>query len=226
MEIAGILLFSFMQLGTPADENAFMWKDRWRYYFPSVETKMAEILSPGCYRKINRTNNWMIEIPNDDDVLNIASTPIKKDVVAWWRDISRPNQMRVDPNLCDLVYTKSKPIFNGTGCQVPAIMNPFAPRCQTKYLKRICDSARKSIEDKVPNNFVLPESDHKTIDMPPQPWILTARNALVSMCGQISSKCGLVHTTANCMATGQKSLSLKFVEKCNLNSLLNVSIES
>jgi len=71
------------------------------------------------------------------------------------------------------------------------------------------------VEDPKSNLFVLPESDHAKTDLPPTPWIVMAKNAFVSMCGQIYAKCGLVHTNANCMATGYKSLGEAFQKKCS-----------
>jgi hypothetical protein len=203
--------------------DLYPWRDKWRYYFPTLQTKLTEIINPKCIHTVNITNDWIVKVPTLDNVVHAASVPVNKDIVCWWKGIPKPQQMRVDPNLCDQVYSKSRPIFNNTGCQVPAIMNPSAPRCQTKYLKWICDSARLSIDDKAPNHFVIPESNHNTTDLPPHPWILTARNAVVSMCGHISFKCGLVHTTANCMSTGQKLLSKKFAETCSINLMGKVS---
>jgi hypothetical protein len=136
--------------------------------------------------------------------------------------LSRPQQMRVEPYLCDAVYEKRRPIFFNKGCQLPHYMNPSAPRCQTKYLKWICEQAQRNITDSsistTGSAFVLPESDHQTSFIPPIPWLLSARNALVSKCGTIVTACGYVHTTANCMATGNSYAAKKFNDSCRLPS--------
>jgi len=158
-----------------------------------------------------------ILVPQDASMIHVSSFPVSKAVTSWWKDIPRPVQMRVEPYLCDVVLTKRIPIWNNTGCQLAAYMNPSAPRCQTKYLKWICDSARMPITETRPNRFVLPESDHSKTEMPPQPWLLTARDAFVSMCGHIVTQGGLVHTTANCMATGYRNQALLFQKRCPIS---------
>lgn len=72
--------------------------------------------------------------------------------------------------------------------------------------------------------FILPESDHQNSFMPPIPWLLSARKALVSKCGTIVTSCGYFHTTANCMATGNSYTAKKFYESCSIpsNSSLNI----
>lgn len=125
--------------------------------------------------------------------------------------------MRVEPYLCQEVYEKRRPIFFNKGCQLPHYMNPFAPRCQTKYLRWICEDAQRNISDtRTQPSFILPESDHRTAVTPPTPWILTVQNALVSLCGTILTKCGFIHSTANCMATGNKYTAIKFQDSCRV----------
>ena len=63
--------------------------------------------------------------------------------------------------------------------------------------------------------FVLPEADHSTAPPPPEPYLLHARDALVSMCGDISMPCGVVHASANCMTTGNMWQANQFHEKCS-----------
>ena len=209
-------------LATIVDSNAkdYPWTERQRYYFPTVEDKMKEILSDKCLTKLTVLPDGVILLPPSNATLNVASMPVKKEIVEWWRSMAKPSQMRVDPNLCDAVLTKRVPIFNNTGCQLQGYMHPSAPRCQTKYLKYVCDQSRIPIDIPASNSFVIPESDHSTADLPPQPWLLTARNSFVSMCGSISTACGLVHTTSNCMGTSSKYQATKFISKCP-SSLMN-----
>lgn len=96
-------------------------------------------------------------------------------------------------------------------------MNPSAPRCQTKYLKWLCENSEIAFNDSTANNFVMPESEHATTPLPPQPFMVIAKDSYVSMCGQIVGHCGLVHTTANCMATGYKSIGQSFKNKCTMD---------
>ena len=93
-------------------------------------------------------------------------------------------------------------------------MHPSAPRCQTRYLKWICDHSRMDITEEKGNGFILPESDHSRTEKPPQPYLVKIRNASVSMCGDISMSCGYLHTTANCMATGYRWQAQQFHKKC------------
>ena len=109
---------------------------------------------------------------------------------------------------------KKQPIFTNTGCQLEGYMNPSSPRCQTQYLKWACYNSAQAINDTTITSFIIPESDHSNAELPPQPWILTARNAFVSVCGYISSKCGLVHTTANCKAIAHELAADSFHAKC------------
>ena len=192
----------------------YPWKERWKYYFPSLEKKMSETLVGTCETSWKRLGDGTIELPVDSSSISVASIPISKSIVMWWKQIPRPKQMRVEPNLCDIIYTRRIPIFNNSGCQLPVYMNPSAPRCQTKYLKWICDEARMPINISLANHFVLPEADHSQTELPPQPWIITARDSFVSMCGHVSTQCGLIRTTANCMATGYKTQAALFHKKC------------
>ena len=94
-------------------------------------------------------------------------------------------------------------------------MNPSSPRCQTSYLDWACSSASIDINQSITNHFILPESNHqKTSNIPPHPYLVTTKDSYVTMCGQIISSCGLIHTTANCMARGHKYLGLAFRDNC------------
>ena len=198
-------------------EPPYPWKERHKYYYPSIDVKVAELLdaTPACVGKVRILPDGELSVPLTDDVLHMASMPVSPAVVAWWKAIPRPRLMRVDPNLCDgVMRAKRQPIFTNTGCQLEGYMNPSAPRCQTQYLKWACYGSARAINDTSASSFIIPESDHATAELPPQPWVLTARNAFVSMCGYISSKCGLVHTTANCKAFQHQVVAATFHDKC------------
>lgn len=152
------LSLSNKQLLSKDNSLLYPWKNKNSYYFPNIELKLNEILHGNCINTYKILTNNKIELPNDSSYLNIASFPISKSIFDWWLKIPKPIQMRNDPFLCDVVYTKKKPIFNNSGCQLPHYMNPSAPRCQTKYLKWICDNARLKIDEVLPNYFILPES--------------------------------------------------------------------
>lgn len=220
------LLFSNVSASAESASEAYHWYERHRYYFSSLETKMKDVLSEGCRKKLVVLNDGVILPPTSSAVVNVASMPAKGEVVKWWKELRKPQQMRVDPNLCDAVLTKRVPIFNNTGCQLKGYMSPSAPRCQNKYLKYICDHSRIPIDDSRKNSFVLPESDHSTAELPPQPWLLTAKDSFVSMCGQISSYCGLIHTTSNCMGGTSSYQADLFHQNCSPYLSENVSLVS
>jgi hypothetical protein len=222
-----VTLFLFSRnvyASTESSTETYPWNERHRYYFSSLVTKMTDTLSEGCRRTLNVLNDGVILLPSSSTILNVASMPPHIEIVNWWRALQKPQQMRVDPNLCDAVLTKKLPIFNNTGCQLRGYMNPSAPRCQNKYLKYVCDQSRIPIDDSRRNSFVLPESDHSTAELPPQPYLLTAKDSFVSMCGHISSYCGLVHTTSNCMGITSKYDADLFHKKCSPSLSENVSL--
>jgi hypothetical protein len=192
----------------------YSWKNKKSYYYPDIDVKMKEILNGQCSSSYKVFQGPQISVPADDSLVYVTEMKASSDLYEWWRSFRKPQQMRVDPFLCEAVYLKKTPIFNNTGCQLPHYMNPSAPRCQTSYLKWACDKSKISIDDHASNFFVLPEADHSRAETPPQPWILTGRNAFVSLCGQISARCGYVHTTANCMATGYKQKAAIFHSSC------------
>ena len=210
-------------IGIEGSGELYPWVERHRYYFTSVSSKMKDVLSGSCLHNLQVVNDSTIQLPNVNESVYVASFPPSDEIVKWWRNLERPMQMRVDPNLCDAVLTKRIPIFNNTGCQLQGYMNPSAPRCQNKYLKYICDKSRMPIDDPTSNRFILPESDHATTDLPPYPWLLSVRNSFVSMCGHISSGCGLMHTTSNCMGIMLSYQANLFFEKCRTTLLENVS---
>lgn len=208
-------------LSTSKSENSesYPWKSKSKYYYSTTDEKLQEILNGNCMGVVRTLKDNEIRVPLDSNQLYVSSFPSSKDIVEWWKAMPKPKQMRVEPFLCEDVYNKKLPIFNNKGCQLPAYMSPSAPRCQTQYLKKICDQSQLNITDTVANHFVLPESDHATTFLPPVPYLLTARNSFVSMCGQISGPCGFVHTNANCMATGYKSQAMQFQSSCPLRLL-------
>ena len=216
------LMHTSISVSLDSDAERYPWTQKLIYYYPSVDEKMKDILSPDCSRKLSILKDGLIQLPSSNATINVASMPVKNEIMEWWKSIQRPNQMRVDPNLCDSVYTKRKPIFNGTGCQLQGYMHPSAPRCQNKYLKYVCDQSQIPIDESNGNAFVLPESDHRKTLLPPQPWLLTARNSFVSMCGTISTDCGLIHTLSNCQGTSLKHRGSLFLKKCASAQMNNV----
>jgi hypothetical protein len=195
-------------------DEPYSWRNRNQYYYRSLNTKMEEVLSSNCKVVLNTLQDSVIRLPDSSAKLNVASMPVRQEIISWWQSIPKPKQMRVDPNLCAAVYTKKKSIFNNTGCQVPGMMHLGAPRCQNGYLKYVCDKSMISIDDSRRNGFVLPESDHMHSELPPQPWLLTARNSFVSMCGHISSECGIIHTLSNCLGGRHTRDAKMFNQKC------------
>lgn len=175
--------------------EVYTWKQRDFYYFDTLEKKMSIVLLEQCQKSYRRVNDSTTLLPDNDFDLYVSSFPISENIINWWKGFKKPTQMRVDPYICTIVYQKRLPIFNNTGCQLPTYMSPFAPRCQTQYLRWACEQSSIPISIETPNYFVLPESDHQTTDLPPQPWLLTARNAFVTMCGQISLPCGTIYNT-------------------------------
>jgi hypothetical protein len=204
-------------------EGNYFWKVREDYYHNSLQQKIDLITKlDKCSSSVKIIEKSSIILPSDDSIVHMSEFPVQPEMFNWWAKIPRPTQMRVDPFICDIVYTKKVPIFNNTGCQLPEYMSPSAPRCQTQYLRWVCSLARIPIDSITPNYFVLPESDHSFIvhasadnkidngykksilsffsssgsattpppPVPPQPWLLTARNAFVSACGQLSLPCG------------------------------------
>ncbi len=153
--------------------------------------------------------------------LSISTFPPNQQLAEWWLSIPKPRQMRVEPLLCDHPYTRKRPIFNSSGCQLPGYMHPAAPRCQVKYLKWICDRARMPIDSTRGNGFVIPESHHAKALIPPQPWLITINNALVSMCGDIVSTCGIIHTKSNCMGMRQQQEAKYFRRFCNIDKAMH-----
>lgn len=167
------------------------WVKPETYYFNNIHDKMKVIMQPNCtnhYKVIDNSQDF--EVPRSEDKLHVIILPIDKELYSWWKNIPKPKQMRVDPNLCEVVNTKKKPIFGNRGCQLPHYMAVSAPRCQTSYLKWICEHSQLPINQTTPNHFVIPESNHATWVDPPTPYILVVRNAFSTMCGQLKTACG------------------------------------
>jgi hypothetical protein len=84
-------------------------------------------------------------------------------------------------------------------------------------------NSRIPIDNPRGNDFVVPESNHMKSELPPQPWLLTARNSFVSMCGDVSTQCGLARTLANCQAIQETFDAKLFQSKCPISLLDNVN---
>ena len=190
-----LISIAFGAAALPHVDISYTWNKRSHYYFTNLTEKIKQVsLLNACISSFKVQQHNSIVVPVTQDDVYIAEFPISKNIFDWWANIPKPRQMRVDPYICDVVYTKRLPIFNNTGCQLPGYMSPSAPRCQTKYLKWICEQARLPIEEVQPNHFSIPEADHRSnlAAPPPQPWLITARNAIVSLCGQVSLSCGKI----------------------------------
>lgn len=194
------------------------WKKPYEYYYRTLEEKLSMILRGDCRKKFHvLAANSDIIVPTDRNEINAIPYEINAIDLRWWSSIAPPKQMRVDPRICSSVYNaKKRPIFNAEGCQLPDYMSPSAPRCQTKYLKYNCDNSQIPINESKPNHFILPESIHQNWQTPPIPWIITAKDSLVNICGHISSSCGIIHTTANCRAYSFNLHSSAFRRSCPL----------
>ena len=81
----------------------------------------------------------------------------------------------------------------------------------------MCQQASLSIYNHVSNGFILPESNHATTYLPPQPWLITVTNTFVSMCGQILLPCGVIHTNTNCRSLAYEIHALAFQRYCPLS---------
>ena len=211
--------------GRKDNTTTFTWPSLPDYYFSSVRLKLVEMtsLSKGDNKCFGATKFLMentlpdyITTRTSPDFVSISTFPPSPELVSWWYSIPRPRQMRVDPLLCDHPFTRKRPIFNNSGCQLPGYMHPAAPRCQTQYLKWICDHARLPMQARRGNGFVLPESDHGSARVPPYPWLMTVNQAFVSMCGDIVSSCGIIHTKSNCMGMRQQYEAKLFQRSCNV----------
>lgn len=181
-----------------AEDQPFSWLRQEDYYFKKLDAKFRLMdIEGSCSNALSIRKK--LEVPPKGEVY-MSSIQVNDSLVQWWHSIPPPKQHRVDPLLCEAPYQRKKPIFDNDGCFMRLYMSKSAPRCQSKYLKYICDKSQMNIEDSTPNGFFIPEANHKNTFMPPTPWILTVRDSFVTACGQISSQCGPIHTTTNCMA--------------------------
>jgi hypothetical protein len=199
------------------EQSLHIWNRQQTYYYKTLEQKLSVIGHEGCQRLYSILPAVKREIfeANNSHMITVTASPVEPSIMKFWKEIPSPKQMRVDPNLCDVVYTKRKPIFNNTGCQLPHYMNAAAPRCQTDYLKWICDSSRMPLTQTISNHFILPEANHAHWHLlPPMPFVLSLKEVMVSQCGQISAACGFIHTNTNCRASGFYSQAKAFARYC------------
>jgi hypothetical protein len=212
--------------GTSTSAQPYEWREKEKYYYPTVQQKSVDIVNGNCTYTLMRGDPDRIKFNNalNSDLL-IYEFPIDNELLTLWQSMQSPVQMRIDPLLCDIVYTKKNPIFNNTGCQLPDYMSGSAPRCQTSYLKWICQQSKLDIHSQLGNNFALPESAHSSTEIPPTPYLVVANDSYVTLCGQIVSRCGMVHTTANCKSKGYKSQGILFQKKCNMDIKSKVFVD-
>ena len=191
-KISLLLLLTCSAVGYEPNAN-YSWRARSNYYFPDLLKKVELIAERStCKSSIVVQKDFSVALPSSGEEIFISSFPVSKEMFSWWKNIPRPTQMRVDPYICHFADMSAKSVFSKMGCQQDKFYSPSAPRCQTEYLKWACEQSRIPINSSTPNHFILPESDHSLniMDPPPQPWLLTARNAMVCMCGHLSLPCG------------------------------------
>ena len=183
--------------------EAYSWKDKESYYFTDLRLKVHHMTDGmgRCEERVHLREEGSIDVPPSANIFFIRSIPYDLQLFQWWKMIAPPRQHRVDSLLCDAPQSKKRPIFDQDGCLIENYMMRSAPRCQNSYLKYLCYSTRKNVTDASPTSTFIPEADHRSSFVPPMPWLLTTVNTTVSHCGHITSPCGNLRTTANCMAS-------------------------
>lgn len=116
----------------PTNGN-YTWRSRQEYYYSKLEEKMSVILHSNCLQTYTILPDHSVHaIPNNKTAIYVVPSPPTIELQQWWKNIAPPKQMRVDPYLCEVIYTKFKPILANPGCQLPHYMTYSAPRCQTR----------------------------------------------------------------------------------------------
>jgi hypothetical protein len=212
-----LLLLLLLRL-QPADCNftTYTWQDKGNYFFDNLGTKVQQMIAPACIAHVVYKPDNSMGIPLSEYNIYIRSMPYSSELFAYWKNIPPPQQHRVEKLLCEAPMTRKRSIFQIKGCLLDTYMMPSAPRCQNSYLAHLCYSAVKDTTDMSASRFYTPEGDHSTTRAPPTPWLLTATNATVTLCGHVITPCGVIRTTANCMASSFDSFLNKFQTYCAL----------
>jgi hypothetical protein len=193
-----LVVLTVAVVNTSGNEWDEKWPTRSKYYSTNLETTLSEILelNRDCKATAKVLPVGEIRVPQNDNELFITEIPVKEEIYDFWKTMGRA-QVRADPAVCQPLPGKI-PFLNHSGCRLYGYMNKYAPRCQQSYLREICDSSSLPIYDRALPQYVPLEADHPHLTPPPQPWLLTARNALVSRCGVISYRCGFAHSSVSC----------------------------
>lgn len=181
--------------------GASLWPRLEDYYYTNLTLQLQTLDADGRCLPHMRLADPPLRAPSDPGLLLVFRPEVDQQLRLWWLNMPAPRQHRVHPDLCAAAYLKKKrAIFDHAGCFIPVYMSPAAPRCQNAYLKRLCEGASQGPDDSSPRAFFIPEAHHLSAPLPPDPWLIAARDAFVTACGQVSASCGSLHTTANCMA--------------------------
>ncbi len=95
------------------------WKEQRTYYFSSLKEKVHLTFLDECIRHVRIIDNYRVSLPEGPLDMFISSFPPSEEMVAFWRGIQRPQQMRQEPQLCESPYRRKRPIFLADGCQLP-----------------------------------------------------------------------------------------------------------
>jgi hypothetical protein len=94
--------------------------------------------------------------------------------------------------MCNDTWYHKKTLFKrqnqGKICR--EVLHKGAPRCQAEYLEMMCYLSMADSESTAVNHFYLPEANHITTFLPPEPYLIRIQNARVAVCGQVSMSCG------------------------------------
>jgi hypothetical protein len=101
------------------EPTSFVWKSKRTYYFSSLKEKIDQTFLDECIQHVRIIDKHTISVPTDPREIFISTFPPPADLIAFWRNIDRPLQMRQEPQLCESPYKRKKPIFLTDGCQLP-----------------------------------------------------------------------------------------------------------
>ena len=165
------------------------------YDYTSIDEKLTESLEKSCREHVS---------------INISNPPMA--LTTFWKNVPPPMTL-IDKEIC----LESQKFFDRKGCSKGVALHPDSPRCHREKIKESCDSLVSEFP-KALDETIFSRSIGKDQILSTAPFIITAKDGIISRCGSVALPCGVLHTQTGCGAIRDEEARVMF-QDCSNNTM-------